>query len=281
MSKHLTEQFRYGSPSAKPDIESRRTVDTLLSHQSCRTFSDKPIADDIKRLLFAAGQSAPSKSNLQQYSLIDVGCSSIRTELIQMFPSIRWALDAPMLIFVIGDTHRTQEINRARNHTFRWEKTDSFLNSAVDASLALAFMIAAAEGLGIGTCPVSKVRESSEAITKLLKLPKGAFPICACAFGYPENHKRSVSPRLPQSVVIHRDTYQPIDFSVIDQYDETLNRVAGPPKARYPEIFGDPKQSTWSENLARQTAILERPDFRSMCERQGLFRKQSQEMASD
>src|SRR6056300_254960 len=143
MNKHLTEHFRYGSPSAVPVIESRRTIDTLLSHQSCRTFSDKPIADDIKRLLLAAGQSAPSKSNLQQYSLIDVGCSSIRTELTQMFPSIRWALEAPLLIFIIGDTHRTKEINRARDRTFQWEQTDTFLNAAVDASLALAFMIAA------------------------------------------------------------------------------------------------------------------------------------------
>lgn len=273
MNKHLTEHFRYGSPSAIPVSESRRTIDTLLSHQSCRTFSDKPIADDIKRLLLAAGQSAPSKSNLQQYSLIDVGCSSIRTELTQMFPSIRWALEAPLLIFIIGDTHRTKEINRARDRTFQWEQTDTFLNAAVDASLALAFMIAAAESLSIGTCPVSKVRESSDAIAKLLKLPKGAFPICACAFGYPQKETQSISPRLPQSVVVHQDTYQPIDFSEIDQYDEIVNRVTGPPKPRYAEKFGEPQQSTWSDNVARQTAVLERPDFKEMCERQGLFRK--------
>ncbi len=275
MTKQLTEHLRYGSPSAIPEIESRRTIDTLLSHQSCRVFSEQLISDDIKQLLFAAAQSAPSKSNLQQYSLIDVGCSSIRTELIQIFPSIRWALEAPMLIFIIGDTHRTQEINRLKNYSFQWEQTDAFLNAAVDASLALAFMIAAAEGLGIGTCPISKIRESSNAIAKLLKLPKGAFPVCACAFGYPQKETQSISPRLPQSVVVHRDTYQPIDFSEIDQYDETFNRVAGSPKARYPEKFGEPQQTTWSDNVARQTAVLERPDFREMCERQGLFRKQS------
>jgi FMN reductase [NAD(P)H] len=192
-----------------------------------------------------------------------------------MFPSIRWALAAPMLIFVIGDTHRTQEINRTKNHTFRWEQTDAFLNATVDASLALAFMIVAAEGLGIGTCPVSKVRESSEAITKLLNLPRGAFPICACAFGYPQNETQSISPRLPQSVVVHRDTYHPIDFNEIDRYDETYNRIAGPPKARYPDKFGEPQQTTWSDNVARQTAVSERSDFRDMCESQGLFRKQS------
>ncbi|MAW25066.1 MAG: hypothetical protein CMQ84_03630 [Gammaproteobacteria bacterium] len=258
-----------------PEVESRETIDTLLSHQSCRAFLDQPVNDHVKQLLFAAPQSAPSKSNLQQYSFIDVNCSSIREQLIQMFPSIRWALAAPMLIFVIGDTHRTQEINRTKNHTFRWEQTDAFLNATVDASLALAFMIAAAEGLGIGTCPVSKVRESSEAITKLLNLPRGAFPICACAFGYPQNETQSISPRLPQSVVVHRDTYHPIDFNEIDRYDETYNRIAGPPKARYPDKFGEPQQTTWSDNVARQTAVGERSDFRDMCESQGLFRKQS------
>lgn len=172
MTKQLTEHLRYGSPSAIPKVESRSTIDTLLSHQSYRAFSEQPIVDDIKQLLFAAAQSAPSKSNLQQYSFIDVDCSSVRKELIQIFPSIRWALDAPLLIFVIGDTHRTQEINRVRNHSYRWEQTDAFLNAAVDASLALGFLIVAAEGLGIGTCPISSVRESGNVIAKLLKLPK-------------------------------------------------------------------------------------------------------------
>ncbi len=276
MTKQLTEHLRYGSPSAIPKVESRSTIDTLLSHQSYRAFSEQPIVDDIKQLLFAAAQSAPSKSNLQQYSFIDVDCSSVRKELIQIFPSIRWALDAPLLIFIIGDTHRTQEINRIRNHSYRWEQTDAFLNAAVDASLALGFMIVAAEGLGIGTCPISSVRESSNVIAKLLNLPKGAFPVCACAFGYPQSETQAISPRLPQSVVVHRNTYQRIDFSEIDQYDETFNSVAGPPKVRYPEKFGEPRLSTWSENVARQTAVLERPDFRDMCETQGLFPKQCQ-----
>lgn len=276
MTKQPTEHLRYGSPSTIPEVESRKTIDTLLSHRSCRAFSDQSVSDDIKQLLFAAAQSAPSKSNLQQYSFIQVDCSSIRTELIQIFPSIRWALNAPLLIFIIGDTHRTQEINRVRNHSYRWEQTDAFLNAAVDASLALGFMIAAAESFGIGTCPISKVRESSDAIAKLLKLPKGAFPICACAFGYPQKEVQSISPRLPQSVVVHRDTYQPIDFSEIDQYDEIFNNAAGPPKVRYPEKFGEPRLSTWSDNVARQTAVLERPDFREMCETQGLFPKQCQ-----
>ena len=147
MNKPLTEHLRYGSPNPVPKNESRRTIDTILSHQSCRTFSDQPINDEIKQLLFAAAQSAPSKSNLQQYSFIDVVSPLIRAKLVQMFPSTHWAFDAPMLVFVIGDTHRTQQINLARNHEYRWERTDAFLNTTVDASLALAFMVAAAEDL--------------------------------------------------------------------------------------------------------------------------------------
>ena len=194
MTKQPTEHLRYGSPSAIPEVESRKTIDTLLSHQSCRAFSDQSISDDIKQLLFAAAQSAPSQSNLQQYSFIEVDCSSIRKELIQIFPSIRWALNAPLLIFIIGDTHRTQEINRVRNHSYRWEQTDAFLNAAVDATLALGFMIAAAEGLGIGTCPISKVRESSDAIAKLLKLPKKR-----CNQYCRDSHNRSLSTATPTS----------------------------------------------------------------------------------
>ena len=59
----------------------------------------------------------------------------------------------------------------------------------------------------------------------------------------PKNQEQKILPRLPQSVVIHRDTYQPLNLKEIDQYDKTLNRVAGPPKARYPEKFGEPKKA--------------------------------------
>ena len=64
MTKQPTEHLRYGSPSAIPEVESRETIDTLLSHQSCRAFLDQPVNDHVKQLLFAAAQPAPSKSNL-------------------------------------------------------------------------------------------------------------------------------------------------------------------------------------------------------------------------
>ena len=54
MNKPLTEHLRYGSLNPVPKNGSRGTIDTILSHQSCRTFSDQPINDEIKQLLFAA-----------------------------------------------------------------------------------------------------------------------------------------------------------------------------------------------------------------------------------
>jgi len=159
-------------------------IQTLLSRRSCRDFSDRVIDHQTKHLLFTAAQSAPTKSNLQQYSLIEIADASIRQSLQQLFPSVTWAISAPLLVVIVGDLHRTQQINVAKGHEFRWDAADAFLNASVDASLALGFMIAAAESLSLGSCPISTIRESTAAIIRLLELPKGTFPICACAFGF-------------------------------------------------------------------------------------------------
>lgn len=273
MTSNPSNHARYGGPEMAIDGPKTALIQTLLSRRSCRDFSDRVIDHQTKHLLFAAAQSAPTKSNLQQYSLIEIADPSIRQSLQQLFPSVTWAISAPLLVVIVGDLHRTQQINAAKGHEFRWDAADAFLNASVDASLALGFMIAAAESLSLGSCPISTIRESTAAIIRLLELPKGTFPICACAFGYPTQKHTTLSPRLPQSVVVHQDRYQPVDMDAIHRYDQTLTEVMGEPKPRYPERYGMPRESTWSDNLARQTSVRERSDFQSSCEQQGLWRR--------
>ena len=48
----------------------------------------------------------------------------------------------------LKDGEKLDEASLAeRFHAVRWEQTDAFLNAALDASLALAFIIAAAESI--------------------------------------------------------------------------------------------------------------------------------------
>ena len=48
-------------------IQETETLKSILSRRSIRKFLKKPISKELLSLILAAAQSAPSKSNLQQY----------------------------------------------------------------------------------------------------------------------------------------------------------------------------------------------------------------------
>lgn len=263
---------RYGEDDYEAPIASNDTVTTLLCHSSCREFADTPISDSMRQTLFAAAQSAPSKSNLQQYSFIEVTDPALKQQLEHLLPKLDWAFQAPMLTFALGDLHRNQLISALHGHVYNAHPEDAFLNAAVDAALATQALITAAESFGLGTCPLSQIRERLDEITSLLSLPAHVFPICAIAIGYPLHaQSRVISPRLPAQVVVHTNRYQPPSPEVIHAYDQKFTKAVGAPKPRYPEYFGDPTAASWSNNVARQTAVAERSQLRSFLRAQQIL----------
>ena len=62
---------------------------------------------------------------------------------------------------------------------------DTFLNTAVDCTLAMGQFIAAADAAGLGTCPISYVRSHIERVTPLLGLPAGVYPVAGLTVGWP------------------------------------------------------------------------------------------------
>ena len=53
-------------------LESLIELDRILSRKSIRKYSKREINDEIRTLLLACAQSASAKSDLQQYSIIDL-----------------------------------------------------------------------------------------------------------------------------------------------------------------------------------------------------------------
>ena len=62
-------------------IQDTLTLKSILSRRSIRKFLNKPISKELLTLLLAASQSAPSKSNLQQYSILVIKDQNIKDEL--------------------------------------------------------------------------------------------------------------------------------------------------------------------------------------------------------
>ena len=243
----------------------------LLSRKSIRTYKDDPVPDALLKVLIACAQSAPTKSNLQQYSILVVDDPAVRKALDPWCPRTKGLDTVPALLVFCADMRRNQRIGGFRGKPHVNNNMDSFLNATVDASLAMGFFIAAAEAAGLGCAALSSLRDHMYGVADVLGLPDGVFPVAGVMCGWPEA-EGYVNQRLPQSVVVHRDRYDDSDLEAgIDGYDRTRHAIFPVPDSRQSkqDLFGIADFYGWSEHISRQLAVPERPEFRAFLKEHG------------
>jgi nitroreductase/FMN reductase [NAD(P)H] len=171
-----------------------------------------------------------------------------------------WIKDAPVLLLFCGDIRRGRQVCAMHGRAHANDSIDTFLNASADAALAMGFCIIAAEAVGLGTCPISYVRNNLDLVAELFGLPDGVFPLAGLALGWPAA-RNATSPRLPPGLVVHRERY---DDSALADALPAYDALRPPGKPRYPEVHGPkPEGCNWSENAARQLSVPERANFRA------------------
>ena len=247
-------------------------VQALLNRRVIRKYKTNPISEQTMALLLSAAQSAPTKSNLQQYSIVIIRDPEVRNAVSELVPSMPWVRNAPVIAIFLGDVRRIRRLAEIRGHTYQNNNADTFMNAAVDAALAMQCFITAADYLGLGTCPISYARNRIDDLAEILDLPDGVFPISGLCIGYPDD-AGYVSMRLPQKVVVHQDLYNDDDLEtdVKDYDDRNHERFAlTPTKQRHTDKYGVLEKCTWSENVARQLSLPERAGFADYLKRKGI-----------
>ena len=238
-------------------------VVALLDRRVARRYRDQPVPEPLLDLLLAAAQSAPAKSDLQQYSVVVLRDPAKLKRIADWIGTMDWIASAPVLLIWCGDMRRGQRLCERHGMPHANNNLDTFLNTAVDATLAMGGFIAAAEAVGLGTCPISYVRNHNEKIAPLLGLPHGVYPVAGLTLGWPA-FRRPVSMRLPPAVVVHRERYDDAALSEqIAAYDE--RRQAREPLAaaglKNNDVYPPRDGVGWSENVARQLSVPERYGF--------------------
>jgi FMN reductase [NAD(P)H] len=238
-------------------------VAELLDRRVTRRYRAEPVGDALLDVLLAAAQSAPSKSDLQQYSVVVLRDPAKIRRIADWIGTMDWIAGAPVFLVWCGDMRRGQRICDRHAMPHANNNLDTFLNTAVDGALAMAAFMAAADAAGLGTCPISYIRNHIEKVTPLLGLPPGVYPLAGLTLGWPE-FRRPVSMRLPPSVVVHREHYD--DGALADEigaYD--ARRRAREPLAagslKNNDVYGPKDDAAWSENVARQLSVPERFGF--------------------
>ena len=253
---------RFGETLTPPaDTAGLESLARMLEHRSHRRYAPRAVSDDLLRLLFACAMSAPSKSDLQQADIVHVRDAGRRAQMAALVPDNPWVATAPVFLVFCGNNRRTRQVAEWRGKTFANDHLDAFMNAAVDAGIVLMNFIAAAEAAGLGCCPISSVRNQSQAVSDLLGLPDWVFPLAGLCVGYPEN-AGVITPRLPLNVSVHTDRFSENDIAAnIDAYDRRRAALQPYKKQRGVKRFGEAPFYGWSEDKARQYAEPQRVDF--------------------
>jgi len=233
----------------------------MLTHSSHRRWTERRIDADLLKLLFACALSAPSKSDLQQADIIQVTDREKIKAIASFIPDMPWINDAPVFLVFCGNNRRIRQIGEWRGKPFANEHLDHFMNAAVDAGLVLAQFIRAAEAVGLGTVPISAVRNHSRETSNLLGLPEAVFPIAGLCVGYPVEGGRII-PRLSLNTTVHTDHFSEADVRAqIDEYDQRRHALFPLRKQRYASHYPNVELNGWSEDKARHYSMPERADF--------------------
>jgi FMN reductase [NAD(P)H] len=237
----------------------------LATRGSVRSFAPEPVPFETLQRLCALALCAPTKSDLQQRDIVIVDDASLRQQITAPLTSgplgQAWLKDVPVLLIFCGNNRRQRLWHGWRDKPFANDHLDAFFNASVDAAIALSAFVLAAETQGLGTCPISAVRNHAAAISALLQLPQHVFPIAGLAVGWPAAAAKQ-SLRLPLEVTVHRNAYREDGLQgAIENYDRRREAAQPYAQQRFVDSFGRAASYGWSEDKARQYAVPERADF--------------------
>jgi nitroreductase len=243
-------QLRYGYDIENNSYPTNEFVERIISRSTRRQFIDKEIDEKLLSKLFTAAQSSPTSSMFQTWSAIIVdkenrhifkeGANAVSLGISKnnSDPQNLEALDTCDKFIVWCVNMNTLEqimelgLFNADNNSSKktiLESLDSLdystyqVRSMCDAIIAAQTFCLSAESMGLGTMYMGSLKTMD--LQKDLNLPNRVMPLFGICVGYPtveNNDIRAIKPRLPQHLVIHRNTYTIPDNESLINYNNIM-----------------------------------------------------------
>ena len=247
--------------SVDPGLQGLDELARIAGHRVHRRFLPRAIEPALLRLLCACALSAPSKSDLQQGDILVVRDRDKQRAIAALIPDMPWIADAPVFLVFLADGSRLPQIARLRGKPFPNDHLDLFFNAVVDSAIVLTTFMRAAAAVGLGSCPISAIRDRPDVVSELLALPERVVPVAGLCVGWPAE-AGGITPRLGLKTTLHEDRYRTDELArALDAYDRRRERERPYRRQRDPERWGKADPYGWSEDKARQYAEPLRADF--------------------
>src|SRR5687767_15790887 len=119
---------RYGTafeiPSGVPNLEA---LAALNERSVCRRYRPDSVPEEVVRLLCATALAAPTKSDLQQATIVRLADLKKRVAVCALLPGSPWLAQAPELLIFCADGWRLRRLFARQGQGFPNEHLDAFL----------------------------------------------------------------------------------------------------------------------------------------------------------
>lgn len=233
------------------------TIELLRAHRSIRAFTDQPISDEQREAIIAAAQSASTSSFLQCSSIIRVTDKALREQLVTLSGGQAYIAQAAEFWVFCADFQRNLQICPEAQLGL----AEQLLLGCVDTALLGQNAMVAAESLGLGGVYIGGIRNSIEQVTELLALPQHVLPLFGMCLGWPQQEP-DIKPRMPATMLVHENRYQPLDNQQLDEYDRQL-------EAYYQQRDSNQRSDNFSNHIRRTIVRESRPFILDYLHKQG------------
>ena len=216
---------RYRDPAMAAPMQWNPVLETLIGHRTVRHFLPKPLPEGAIELIVAAAQSASTSSNLQVWSLVTVEDPETKSRLSEYAGGQKHIREAPLFIAWLADLRRIRALGEAREiELIGADYLEIGMVAMIDAALAAQNAFVALESMGLGGVYIGAMRNHPEKVAAELGLPANVFCVFGLCVGWPDlSAGEAIKPRLPQSVVLHKERYNDAsDGAEIAAYDRRI-----------------------------------------------------------
>lgn len=233
------------------------TIELLCAHRSIRHFTDRPVTQEQREAIINSARATSSSSFLQCSSIIRVTDAAMREQLVTLTGGQQHVAQAAEFWVFCADFHRNFEISPEAKPGL----AEQLLLGVVDTALMAQNAFTAAESLGLGGVYIGGIRNNIEAVGELLQIPKHVLPLFGLCLGWPADDP-GLKPRMPSTLLVHENHYQPLDKAALAQYDEEIADY-------YMTRGSNTRRDTWSDHIRRTLIKENRPFILDYLHKQG------------
>lgn len=162
----------------------------IRSRESIRNYDpSKPVPRNVLERILEAGRLAPSACNIQPWKFLVISSPEMLTKVRACYHR-EWFKEAPHILAVVGNREQA------------WKRSfDGYNSVETDVSIAMTYLILAAEDEGVGTCWIANFDPAI--LRESLSLAENQVVYCITPLGYQKEGFRKTGKKnrkLPEEV---------------------------------------------------------------------------------